>query len=183
MSKDLTVIAKRYASALFEVVGQENLDKAEAELRLVKSIMEQNHDIEKILNHPKISVQQKKQIVKESIGTDISEPVLNTVFLLIDRNRQGLITEMASQFIGLANESRGIADATVYSVRLLSEDEKRQLEETFAKRVGKQRLRIENIIDQSLVGGVRIRIGNRIFDGSVRGKLERIERQLAATQG
>ncbi|MCQ6264895.1 F0F1 ATP synthase subunit delta [Fictibacillus sp. WQ 8-8] len=183
MSKDLTVIAKRYASALFEVVGQENLDKAEAELRLVKSIMEQNHDIQKILNHPKISVQQKKQIVKDSIGTDISAPVLNTVFLLIDRNRQGLITEMASQFIGLANESRGIADATVYSVRLLSADEKRQLEETFAKRVGKQRLRIENIIDQSLVGGVRIRIGNRIFDGSVRGKLERIERQLAATQG
>ncbi|MDN4071594.1 F0F1 ATP synthase subunit delta [Fictibacillus terranigra] len=183
MSKDLTVIAKRYASALFEVAGKENLDKAEAELRLVKSIMEQNHDIERILNHPQISEQQKKQIVKDIIGTDISASVLNTVFLLIDRNRQGLITEMAGQFIELANESRGIADATVYSVRLLSEDEKRQLEETFAKRVGKQRLRIENIIDQSLVGGVRIRIGNRIFDGSVRGKLERIERQLAATQG
>ncbi|MGG1572969.1 F0F1 ATP synthase subunit delta [Fictibacillus sp. NRS-1165] len=183
MSKDLTVIAKRYASALFEVAGKENLDKAEAELRLVKSIMEQNHDIERILNHPKISEKQKKQIVKDIIGTDISASVLNTVFLLIDRNRQGLITEMAGQFIELANESRGIADATVYSVRLLSEDEKRQLEETFAKPAGKQRLRIENIIDQSLVGGVRIRIGNRIFDGSVRGKLERIERQLAATQG
>lgn len=183
MSKDLTVIAKRYASALYEVVGQQNLDQVEAELRLVKSVMDENHDIQKLLNHPKISAVQKKQILKDSIGSEVSAPVLNTVFLLVDRNRQGIIAEMAGQFIKLANESRGIADATVYSVRLLTEAEKSRLEQTFAKRVGKQRLRIENIIDQSLVGGIRIRIGNRIFDGSIRGKLERIERQLAATQG
>ncbi|SDN60531.1 ATP synthase F1 subcomplex delta subunit [Fictibacillus solisalsi] len=183
MSKDLTVIAKRYASALYEVVGQENLEQSEAELRVVKDVMESNRDIQKLLNHPKISVEQKKQIVKESLGTDISKPVLNTILLLIDRSRENIIAEMAGQFIELANESRGIAEATVYSVRLLSQDERTRLEETFAKRVGKQHLRIENIIDQSLVGGMRIRIGNRIFDGSIRGKLERIERQLATTQG
>ncbi|MDN4524800.1 F0F1 ATP synthase subunit delta [Fictibacillus fluitans] len=183
MSKDLTVIAKRYASALYEVVGQENLEQSEAELRAVKDVMESNRDIHKLLNHPKISVEQKKQIVKDSLGTEISQPVLNTILLLIDRNRENIIAQMAGQFIELANESRGIAEATVYSVRLLSQEERVRLEETFAKRVGKQHLRIENIIDQSLVGGMRIRIGNRIFDGSIRGKLERIERQLATTQG
>jgi F-type H+-transporting ATPase subunit delta len=66
----------------------------------------------------------------------------------------------------------------VYSTRPLTEAEQQALSATFAAKVGKQSLRIENIVDTNLLGGIKLRIGNRIFDGSLRGKLERLERQL-----
>ncbi|EIT83823.1 F0F1 ATP synthase subunit delta [Fictibacillus macauensis ZFHKF-1] len=179
MSKDVTVIAKRYATALYEVATEAELLAFEEELRVVKEVMMNNTELQKILTHPKISSAQKKQLVQDSMGTAISKPVLNTLFLLIDRNRSSLIAEMADQFIQLANDTRGVAEAVVTSVRLLSEDEKAKLAATFAQKVGKKQLRIENKIDPSLIGGIKIRIKNTIFDGSISGKLERMERQLA----
>ncbi|MGC4377375.1 F0F1 ATP synthase subunit delta [Fictibacillus sp. Mic-4] len=179
MSKDQSVIAKRYALALFEVVRANNLEQVEDELRLIKEVFRSNKDLLKILNHPKISTADKKELVKTTFGAALSAPVMNTIFLLIDRNRHNMITEMVSHFIVLANEAENIAEAKVYSVRPLTEKEKEELEATFAARVGKAKLRIENIVDPSLIGGIKVRIGNRIFDGSISGKLERIERQLA----
>lgn len=98
--------------------------------------------------------------------------------ILIDRHREDYIAEMADHFIELANDERGIAEAKVYSVRPLTEAESEALSSVFASKVGKQSLRIENIVDSNLLGGIKLRIGNRIFDGSLRGKLERMERQL-----
>ncbi|MFC7371528.1 F0F1 ATP synthase subunit delta [Fictibacillus iocasae] len=181
MSKDLAVVAKRYALALFDIAGTENLEKTADELRLVKSVISSNKDLMKVLAHPKVTTSQKKELVKDSIGAELSTPVMNTLFLLVDRNRISLIGEMADQFINLANDAQGVADAKVYSVRPLSADETAELEKTFTARLGKK-LRIENIIEPSLIGGMKIRIGNRIFDGSVSGKLDRIERQLASVR-
>jgi F-type H+-transporting ATPase subunit delta len=180
MSKDQAIVAKRYALALFEVVGVAKLEETVSELRLVKNVLDTNVDLRKVLSHPKVSKSQKKDLIKESIGTELSQPVMNTVYLMVDRNRYTYISEMAAQFIELANEAQGIADATVYSVRPLTDAEIQKLEQTFAARVGKKALRINNIVDSSLVGGIKIRIGNRIFDGSISGKLNRMERQLAS---
>ena len=85
---------------------------------------------------------------------------------------------MADEFIQLANDERGIAEAKVISTRALTETEHEALSSTFAAKVGKKSLRIENIVDSNLLGGIKVRIGNRIFDGSLRGKLERLEHQL-----
>ncbi|OOE14713.1 F0F1 ATP synthase subunit delta [Fictibacillus arsenicus] len=180
MSKDQAIVAKRYALALFEVVGVTKLEETVSELRLVKNVLEMNKDLQKVLAHPKVSKDQKKELIKESVGADLSPAVMNTVYLMVDRNRYTYITEMAAQFIELANEAQGIADANVFSVRPLSDTEIQKLEQTFAARVGKKALRINNIVDSSLVGGIKIRIGNRIFDGSISGKLNRMERQLAS---
>ena len=61
---------------------------------------------------------------------------------------------------------------------LLTEEETKAISTTFAKKLGKKDLRIENIVDSNLLGGIKLRIGNRIYDGSLQGKLERLERQL-----
>ena len=95
-----------------------------------------------------------------------------------DRHREDEIVEVANQFFELANEESGIAEAQVYSTRELSEAEREAISATFAAKVGKKSLRIENIVDSELLGGVKLRIGNRIYDGSLRGKLDRLERKL-----
>ena len=96
----------------------------------------------------------------------------------MDRGREGLIVQVADHFIELADSEKGIAEAIVTSVRPLTEEETKAISTTFAKKLGKKDLRIENKVDSNLLGGIKLRIGNRIYDGSLQGKLERLERQL-----
>jgi F-type H+-transporting ATPase subunit delta len=172
------VVAKRYALALFQIAKEKQLlDQLEEEIRVVQQVFAENKELVSLLKHPKLAVQKKKALLQETFAS-LSTPLLNTLMILLDRHRIEIVPELASEFIGLANEERGVAEATVYSVRPLTEDEKQALSEAFAKKIGKVTLRITNVVDTSLIGGVKLRIGHRIYDGSVSGKLERLQRQL-----
>src|SRR5690606_7724310 len=103
---------------------------------------------------------------------------VNTLLLLLDRHRQDFIVDTIDTYIFLANEERGIADAIVHSIRPLKEDEKEAISSVFAAKVAKRSLNIENKIDKDLLGGIKIEIGNLIYDGSLRHKLDHLERSL-----
>ncbi|MBG9653447.1 F0F1 ATP synthase subunit delta [Cytobacillus firmus] len=173
-----STVAKRYALALFQLANEHQLlDQMEEELRAVKEVVNHNSDLKSVLKSPKLSIEKKKEILKEAFAS-VNTFVLNTLMILIERHREDHIYDVADHFISLANDKKGIADAKVYTVRPLSEAEKEALSVSFAAKVGKKSLRIDNIVDTNLLGGIKLRIGNRIFDGSLRGKLERLERQL-----
>lgn len=176
MSKE--IVAKRYALALFEIAKEQQLiNDFEEQLRVVKEVFEKDENLGAVLNHPKLSAAKKKAIVTEAFST--LAPVLsNTLHLLIDRHRINIVAQLVEEYIELANEYRNTADATVYSVRPLTEDEQARLSAAFAAKVGKASLNITNVIQPSLIGGVKVRIGNRIFDGSISKKLETLQRQL-----
>ncbi|ASS97963.1 F0F1 ATP synthase subunit delta [Geobacillus thermocatenulatus] len=172
------VIAKRYASALFQIaLEQGQLDRIEEDVRAVRQALAENGEFLSLLSYPKLSLDQKKALICEAFA-GVSTPVQNTLLLLLERHRFGLVPELAEQFLALVDDARGIAKAVAYSARPLTDEELRALSDVFAQKVGKQTLEIENIIDPELIGGVRLRIGNRIYDGSVSGQLERIRRQL-----
>ncbi|MEL3970673.1 F0F1 ATP synthase subunit delta [Rossellomorea oryzaecorticis] len=173
-----STVAKRYALALFEIAKEQNqLEAIEEELRVVKSVFTQNKELNILLSNPKLSLDKKKGLIKEAFSS-ASLPVLNTLLLLTDRHRINQVEGVANEFIELSNAERGIAEATVYSVRPLTEDEREAVSASFANKVGKQSLRIENVTDENLLGGLKVQIGNRIFDGSLSGKLHRLEREL-----
>ena len=86
--------------------------------------------------------------------------------------------QVVDEFNTLANDAAGVAEAKVYSTRPLTEKESDAISSVFAQKVGKQSLRIENIIDPSLIGGIRLQIGNRIYDSSLSTKLERLKLDL-----
>ncbi|MFC5735454.1 F0F1 ATP synthase subunit delta [Cytobacillus gottheilii] len=171
-------VSKRYAIALFDLAKEHQLiDSMEQELLVVKDVIQNSEGFQMLFQSPKISIQKKKEIVKDAFAS-LNAFVVNTLMILIERHREDIIAEVADQFIGLANEARGIAEAKVYTTRPLTDAEKQALSATFAAKIGKTSLRIDNIIDTNLLGGIKLRIGNTIFDGSLRGKLDRLERQL-----
>ncbi|QED49722.1 F0F1 ATP synthase subunit delta [Cytobacillus dafuensis] len=173
-----STVAKRYALALFQLAQEHQLlNQMEEELRVVKDVVNQNSDLNAVLKSPKLPIAKKKEILKGAFES-VSTYVLNTLMLLIDRHREDHISDVADYFISLANDERGIAEAKVYSIRPLTEAESEALSASFAAKVGKKSLRVDNIVDSNLLGGIKLRIGNRIFDGSLRGKLDRLERQL-----
>lgn len=173
-----SMVARRYALALFQLVKEQGLiDTVEEELRVVKEVFFVNEDFRAVLESPKISREKKKEILSSAFAS-VNPLVLNTLMLLADRHRENEIMDVAIEFSELANEARGIEAANVYSVRPLTDDERTALSVSFAKKIGKKSLQIENIVDSDLLGGIKVRIGNRIFDGSLRGKLDRLERTL-----
>ncbi|QIZ05779.1 F0F1 ATP synthase subunit delta [Priestia megaterium] len=173
-----SMVAKRYALALFQIAKETGaLGVIEEELRVVKEVVQYNPELKNILNSSKLSIEEKKEIIKSSFAT-VNVNVLNTILILIDRHREDQIVDVANEFLELANDEMGIAEAQVYSTRELTDAEREAISSVFAAKVGKKSLKIENIVDSNLLGGIRLRIGNRIYDGSLRGKLDRLERKL-----
>ncbi len=173
-----SIVAKRYALALFELCQEKkNLDTVVEEARLIIEVFSTNEELLSFLKHPKISFQQKKQMLADAFA-NLSTELKNTLMLMVERKRIPEIAQMAEDFVELSNEEKSVADAQVYTIRPLTEAEREAVSATFAPKVGKKSLRIDNIVDRDIIGGMKLRIGNRIFDGSVSGKLNRLERQL-----
>jgi F-type H+-transporting ATPase subunit delta len=173
-----SAVSKRYAIALFDLAKEHQLiDSMEQELLVVKDVIQNSAEFHTLFQSPKLSIEKKKEIVKDAFAS-LNVFIVNTLMILIERHREDIISEVADHFISLANDLKGIAEAKVYSTRPLTDAEREALSISFAAKVGKKSLRIDNIIDNNMLGGIKIRIGNTIFDGSLRGKLDRLERQL-----
>lgn len=173
-----TVVAKRYAEALFQLGNEKAvLEQFVEEFRTVKEVFKNNHKLYTILEHPRIPNAKKKQFLDE-VFQGLMTDIVNTLKILVEHHRITITPSMIDHLIRLYNDAKGIAEATVYSVRALSEAERQALEASFVKRFNKNEFVIHNIVDPSLVGGVKIRIGNTIYDGSISGKLKRIKQNI-----
>ncbi|MFS0750297.1 F0F1 ATP synthase subunit delta [Oceanobacillus sp. 1P07AA] len=175
-----SVIAKRYADALFQLGNEKNsLGQLVEDFLVVRQVFTNDQKLNVFLKHPKIDSVKKKQLLAEVFkGTD--QVVINTLKLLVDRHRTSTIPSIVDHLVALVNDAKGIADATVYSIRELSTDEKEQLQASFAKRLGKTSVQITNIVDPKVLGGMKIRVGNTIYDGTVSNKLNRISRSIVS---
>lgn len=174
----ISAVANRYAFALFQLAKEQQLlDQLEDELRVVKKVVSENKQFFTVLSSPKLLNEKKKELIQSAFGS-FHPFIVNTIMLLVDRHREENIALLADQYIELADMEKGIASAVVTSTRPLTEEESKALTTAFAAKLGKKSLRIENKVDSNLLGGVKLRIGNRIYDGSLQGKLERLERQL-----
>lgn len=173
-----SVVAKRYASALFELAQQHGqIASIQEEMKELKKSFHDNKDIDELLASPKLSSAKKKELIA-TIFNGVNPLVLNALYVLLDAKRMDEAQNVFDEFLGFADDAAGIAEAKVYSTRPLTEQETNALSATFAQKVGKHSLRIENIIDPSLIGGVRLQIGNQIYDSSLSAKLEKLQRKL-----
>lgn len=182
MSMGNEIVAKRYAVALFDLVQDAGtLAEVEQEVEAIQTLFKSN-EVRDFFAHPKITAEQKKTLLNENLTNKVSSQVINTLFLMIDRKRGDSIAEMIEQFIALAMEEQRVAEAVIYSVKPLTDEQQQTISTLIAEKVGKQSLRIQNKINPDLIGGLRIRVGNQIFDGSISGRLESMKRELTVKQ-
>lgn len=173
------VVANRYADALFQLAKEKNqLEAVTSDLQLVKEVAESTPQLMRYLSHPKVTNKEKQEFIRKSFGQALTEISLQALFLLIDRKRVDNLIPMIHTFQSLAYEARGMAEAVVYSAKALTEEEQKQVEDTFAKKANKSKLVIRNIVNSDLIGGIKIRIGDYIYDGSIKAQLDRLKREL-----
>lgn len=176
------LISKRYAEALFQLAEEKKITEAmESELLIVQEVFQQNQNFVLFLENPAFDGNKKKQLIDEAFR-DFSQEVLNTLKLLVDRHHEEIVPEIVDAFVAFVNKAKAIQPATVYSVRALSEQEQEQLADVFQEKLHIANIKLKNVIDPDLIGGVKLRIGNTVYDGSVKGKLERIEKNIVVTK-
>src|SRR5690625_1825274 len=174
------VVAKRYADALFQLASDKNnIDTLLSELQVVKEVFHNDKQITDFLNHPRVNNDEKMKLIDVAFK-EFNKDVLHTLKILVERHRINIVTEFVDAFVDQYNEANKIAQATVYSVRALSEEETTNIESSLKKQLQKEQVVITNKIEPSLLGGMRIRVGNTIYDGSISGKLNRIKHNIGS---
>ncbi|GEL08982.1 F0F1 ATP synthase subunit delta [Salisediminibacterium halotolerans] len=172
-------VGYRYAHALFEIAQREGqLGQFSNELQLVAEAAGKTEKMKKVFHHPKMTADDKKKVFREAFEDSVHPQVLNLLFLLVDNKREDIITEVSDNYRQLANEAQGVAEAVVFSAKPLSESEKTAVAEAFAKRAGKAELMIENVVDEGIIGGIKVHIGDTVFDASVANQLNRIQQRM-----
>ena len=173
-------VASRYAEALYEIATREKaVDQIEQELKALEAILDENDDLKKVLFHPQITAADKKDFLQKLFGGKVAAVTMNFLALLVDRRREGFFADIAAEFVKTANASRNIVAAQVISAVALNDKEKKELDQLLAKLTGKK-VQTTFGVDSSLIGGVVVRIGDKIIDGSIRTRLAALQERLKA---
>ncbi|PYP91393.1 MAG: ATP synthase F1 subunit delta [Candidatus Angelobacter sp. Gp1-AA117] len=175
-------VASRYARAFAEVVMDRRIDPNTAiqELETMAELMKSSPELRNVLQNPAVPHSQKLKLLDALIARIGGSKILrNFIAVLIDHHRAGQLHEVAEQFKHELNQRLGIAEAQVRSARELMPEEKQQLEKQMTAITSKV-VRATYTRDARLLGGVIVRIGSTIYDGSVRGQLQRIKQQIVS---
>ncbi len=179
-----------YARAFADVVladavktGASHLDPARAieELHSIEALLKESDQLRRVLENPAIPENSKLGVldaITARLGT--TRQVRNFVAVITDHRRLPLFSDILKQLEQELNDRQGFAEAQVSSARQLSEPEKQMLEAEITKMTGKE-VRAHYEQDVSLLGGAVVQVGSTIYDGSVKGQLERIREQLVAS--
>lgn len=177
MSGEATTIARPYAEAIFSrALETDKLDLWADMLELLSAIAS-DPEISGLISNPRLTRQQMADLLMEIAGSRLSDEGQNTVRLLVENDRLQVLPEIEQLYTRLKSEHEGVLDVTVTSAYDLEPEQEQQLAEALTKKLGRD-VRITSEQDESLIGGVRIRAGDTVIDGSVEGQLKQLANEL-----
>ncbi len=173
-----TIQSRRYAQAMFELAReQQQSDRWKADLEAMAQVAGDTTILD-VLENPAVSRQQKDDMLGRA-AAGISPVVINLVKLLVSRGAVRLLQDIAGEYDKLLDESRGIASGNVITAIPLDEEEKRKLSENIGGLLNKT-VELDSAVDPDILGGMVVRVGGKLLDGSTRSKLAALKRQLAS---
>ena len=170
--------ARRYAQAAFEIaVENGDLERWLDDLtQLADSAA--NADFRRTLAAPRIPFARKDAVIRESLGQAVAPLALNLMLLLTSRNLVHILPDIADRFQEMMDAHNGIARAEVVSAVPLSRERRERVADALAEMSGGE-VRLTNRTDPEILGGMVIRIGDRVLDGSARTRLQNMRSELA----
>jgi F-type H+-transporting ATPase subunit delta len=175
---ELATIARPYAEALFRVAKSGNL-AAWSDLVSEMAQVASHRDVQEFAHNPKVSDQQVIDTFLSLLKSSVSAEAKNFVAMLVQNGRLSLLPEIARQFHELKNAEEGAADAKITSAFEMTDAQVKDLMATLEKKFGRK-LNPSVTVDPSLIGGVRVAVGDEVLDTSVRAKLQQMHTALAS---
>ena len=173
-------VARRYADAAFEIGRADGtLETWERDLATLRAALG-DEQLRRLVRHPAVPFAEKEKVLRQVVSGLSPEP-LSLALLMIRRGRPGAIDAMVERFSELVRRERGISLAEVRTARPLDEHQRTAIAERLRTLTG-NRIEMKEMVDESLIGGLSVRIGDRLYDASVRSRLERLRARLTAVR-
>ncbi|WP_103018919.1 ATP synthase F1 subunit delta [Salinibacter altiplanensis] len=164
-------VTRRYAAALYEEADATGvLEAIDEDVRMLLESLDANRPLERVFESPVIPQDKKDSIVRELLDDRVEGLTVQFLRLLIRKDRETLTQEILAQYQSLRDEQRGIVDADVTVARPLADEARTALVDALEEKTGNE-IRLHLDEDPDLIGGLVVRIGDRVFDASVRNQL------------
>lgn len=176
---ELATIARPYAQALYRVAKSGNVS-AWTDLVSEMAQVAAHPELQALAGNPKVSDQQMADVLLAALTSPVPAEARNFIVTLVENNRVAMLPEIAEQFHELKNADEGAADAEIYSAFELTDAQVKDLVATLEKKFGRKLNPSAVAVDKSLIGGVRVVVGDEVLDTSVRAKLQQMHVALTA---
>ncbi|MDE6972479.1 MAG: ATP synthase F1 subunit delta [Lachnospiraceae bacterium] len=177
------LVSTTYGEALFELAAENNKEEEFlGEITALKGILKENPEFGSLMNHPKILKEEKLKVLEDVFSGRISRELLGFLHLVVAKDRYGEIDGILDFFIGKVKQHQGIGIANVATAVSLNEDQKKEIENKLLATTPFDRMEMHYQVEEDLIGGMVIRIGDRVVDSSVKTKLFELQRELLKVQ-
>ncbi|RDY27153.1 ATP synthase F1 subunit delta [Lachnotalea glycerini] len=177
------LVAKTYGDALFELALEEDkVDVFVEETNGILQVLQENAELHKLMNHPKITKEEKNNVMEEIFKGRISEELTGFIHIIVTKDRYNEITYIFEYFLDKVKEYKNIGLAYVSAAVELNETQKKELMNRLLQITKYKQIDIVYSVDTALIGGMVIRIGDRVIDSSIRTKLYEMSKNLSKIQ-
>jgi F-type H+-transporting ATPase subunit delta len=177
------LVSKTYGDALFELAVEENtLDTMLEEVRAVAQALQENGELTTLMNHPKIDKENKIQLIENIFRGQVSDELVGLMRMIVEKDHYKELPSVFAYFIDTVKEYRNIGTAYVTSAVELSAAQKKAVEKKLLATTKYVQFEMHYEVDAGLIGGMVIRIGDRVVDSSIKTKLYDLTRELSQIQ-
>lgn len=177
------LVSKTYGDALFELALEQNtVDALAEEVQMVSAALRENEGLLKLMQHPKIVKEEKLQVMENIFKGRVSDNLTGFLELVVSKDRFGDIHAILDVFMARVREYKHIGAASVTTAVKLRDEQKQELVDRLLATTRYESFEIEYAVDTALIGGMVIRIGDRVVDSSIKHKLELMSRDLMKVQ-
>jgi F-type H+-transporting ATPase subunit delta len=175
----MSAAAKRYAKAVFDLANESGeLEKVTNEFRELGATVEGSPELKGALGNPMVDAAQRKAVMKAILDrSNVSVLTKNSVLFITDHRRSDVLPQIADELSRLSDAKAGRIQAEVTSAAALSEPQYQRVSAALEKLTG-QKISLARKVDATLIGGVVVRVGDRVFDGSVATRLRELRTAL-----
>lgn len=179
----MSVVGDRYAESLFDLAKEENqVTQYLDDIKLVGEVLDSDPQIVQFFNHVLIENDKKIQLLDQSFKGNVDQYVLNFLKLLVQSRRIRYIDDIVKSYINLSNQYLGIEEGMIYTPYELTDQQIQDIEKAISQKENKK-VTLKVSIDPSLLGGIKVQIANRIYDGTIKNKVEMLKKELLKKVG
>jgi F-type H+-transporting ATPase subunit delta len=172
-------VASRYAKSLLDLVNEQgNLEQSKNDIEQIASVIRSNTELKAVLSNPIIKTDKKQNILKSLFEGKVGKEVLSFLDIMVRKGRGELVYDTTLEFIREYNELKGIVHAEVISATALSQANLDALKANIAAQINADVI-LTNKVDETLIGGFVVTVGDKQVDTSIAGKLNKLERHFS----
>ncbi len=177
------LISKTYGEALYEVASEGNNTKdLLEEIQAVRGILSENPDFTRLMLHPSVPKPEKVKVTENVFRGRVSDSLLGFLLTVVEKERFGELDSIFGYYIDKVKAEQGIGVAYVSTPKELDAASRKAVEEKLLATTQFKTLEMNYTVDESLIGGMVIRIGDRVADASIRSRLNDLTKQLLQIQ-